>query len=162
MSDDMKWLLQTAVPIDDIDMIVTGPTSGLAVVWCDISDRPDLQTLAERHETENGYSVCQWIYGRKGEKAHIIILRVEMKKPSKTNFHLAFSPRKWSMPLHLIAQTGKLWIVPGPPPAHLVGTQWMNSGEFTQKVVAHSGKGVVIELDYNLRNELSRELSLWQ
>jgi len=46
----------------------------------------------------------------------------------------AFKVERYIEQLSLFAQFGKIWVVPGPPPAHLVGTQEMDMQEFIDKV----------------------------
>jgi hypothetical protein len=92
----------------------------------------------------------------------LIGLRVEMRQPTRTVFHLVMKVQQYLDQLTLISNTGKIWIVPGPPPAHLVGTQEMTATDFMQKVVAFSGQGVMIELDPTLIAELKHQLDEWK
>jgi hypothetical protein len=75
---------------------------------------------------------------------------------------LAFKVERYREQLSLFAQFGKIWVVPGPPPAHLVGTQEMNMQEFTDKVVNFAGQGIVIELEPKLVTELRELLNEWK
>src|SRR5260370_16817920 len=121
--EDLELALRSALPIDDIDRIIISPGDGIAVVWVDIQERPDLATLAARHGQEEGFCICTLFYGNHGKRSMIIGLRVEMRQPTRTIFHLAFKVERYIDQLSLFAQFGKIWVVPGPPPVHLTGTQ---------------------------------------
>jgi hypothetical protein len=92
----------------------------------------------------------------------LIGLRVAMKRPTQTVFTLIFKVEKFAEQLSTIARYGKLWVVPGPPPAHLVGTQEMDTRTFTEKVVNVAGQGVLIELESHLVEELRTQLDEWK
>ncbi len=85
-----------------------------------------------------------------------------MRQPTRTVFHLALKVQPYLDQLTLISQAGKIWIVPGPPPAHLVGTQAMTMADFMERVIAFSGPGVMIELDPSLIAELKHQLDEWK
>ena len=161
--EDIRLMLLAAVPFDAVDRLMMSRTDGLTVVWVNISERPDLQMLADRHaQGESGYSICTWFYGNLGKQNMIVGLRIEMRQPTRTVFHLAFKVAHYIDQLTLVGQTGKIWVVPGPPPTHLVGTQAMTMTDFMQKVVAFSGQGVMIELDLSLIAELKHQLEEWK
>jgi hypothetical protein len=159
---DLGLLLRSALPIDDIDQLLTPPDDGFSIIWIDISERPDLAALAERSMQEPGYAVCTWFYGNPGKRTMLIGLRVAMKQPTQTVFTLVFKVEKFVEQLSTIARYGKFWIVPGPPPAHLVGTQEMDAQTFTEKVVNFAGQGVFIELEAHLVEELRTQLDEWK
>lgn len=161
--EDVALMLRSAVPVDDVDRLMMSSTDGLTIVWLDISERPDLKVLADRHaDGEQGYCIFTWFYGNAGKSNMVVGLRVEMRQPTRTVFHLAFKVAQYIDQLTLLSQAGKLWIVPGPPPAHLVGTQEMTAQDFMQKVVAFSGKGILIELEPHLVAELHIQLEEWK
>ena len=60
------------------------------------------------------------------------------------------------------AQFGKIWVVPGPPPAHLTGTQEMDIQTFIEKVVNFAGQGIMIELEPKLTADLRSLLDDWK
>jgi hypothetical protein len=128
----------------------------------DISERPDLTALAERSVQEPGYAVCTWFYGNLGKRTLLIGLRVAMKRPTNTVFVLVFKVERFVEQLSTIARDRKLWIVPGAPPAHLVGTQEMDARTFTEKVVSVASQGVLIELESHLVEELRTQLDEWK
>jgi hypothetical protein len=64
--------------------------------------------------------------------------------------------------LSLIARYGKLWVVPGPPQAHLVGTQEMDVHLFLRNMVKYSGQGVLIELESPLVTAVRAQLDEWK
>jgi len=51
--EDLALALKSALPIDDIDRLIIDPADGIAIVWVDIQERPDLATLAARHGQED-------------------------------------------------------------------------------------------------------------
>jgi hypothetical protein len=159
---DLGLLLRSALPIDDIDQLLTPPDDGFSIIWVDISERPDLAALAERSVQEPGYAVCTWFYGNPGKRTLLIGLRVAMKQPTQTVFTLVFKVERYVEQLSTIARYGKFWIVPGPPPAHLVGTQEMDAQTFTEKVVNVAGQGLLIELEPDLVAELQAQLAEWK
>ena len=77
-------------------------------------------------------------------------------------FTLVFKVERFVEQLSTIARYRKLWIVPGPPPTHLVGTQEMDAQTFTEKVVNVAGQGVLIELESHLVEELRTQLDEWK
>ena len=160
--EDLELALKSALPIDDIDRLIIDPTDGITIVWVDIQERPDLATLAARHGQEEGFCICTLFYGNPGKRSMIIGLRVEMRQPTRTVFHLAFKVERYIDQLSLFAQFGKIWVVPGPPPAHLTGTQEMDILTFIDKVVSFAGNGVVIELEPDLVTELRKLLDQWK
>jgi len=92
----------------------------------------------------------------------LVGLRVAMKQPTQTVFTLVFKVERYVEQLSTIARYGKLWIMPGPPPTHLVGTQEMDAQTFLTKVVNYSGQGVLIELESHLVTELRTQLDEWK
>ena len=92
----------------------------------------------------------------------LIGLRVAMKRPTNTVFVLVFKLERFVEQLSTIARYRKLWIVPGPPPTHLVGTQEMDAQTFIEKVVNVADQGVLIELESHLVEELRTQLDEWK
>ncbi|GHO63776.1 hypothetical protein KSC_026680 [Ktedonobacter sp. SOSP1-52] len=160
--EDLTLMLRSAIPVDDVDILMLSPGNGIAVIWLNLSERPDVKTLLDRHAEEGGYAICTWFYGNLGKHNMLVGLRVEMREPTRSVFHLAFKVKDHQEPLSLIAQAGKLWCVPGPPPAHLVGTMEMTVHDFVQKVVNYSGQGMMIELQPHLIAELQQHLDEWK
>jgi len=160
--DDLALLLKAALPIDNIDRVLFDTDDGMVLVWVDIQDRPDVATLAARHGEEEGDCTCTLFSGNHNKRTMILGLRIEMRKPTQTVFHLAFKVERSIKQLSLLAQFGKLWIVPGPPPAHLTGTQAMSLQEFIEKVMHFAGQGITIELEPKLVADLSALLDEWK
>lgn len=160
--EDLALMLRSAIPVDDVDRLMLGPGDGIAVIWLDLSDRPDIKALIDRHAEEGGYAICTWFYGNPGKHNMLVGLRIEMREPTRSAFHLAFKVKDYQEQLSLIAQAGKLWCVPGPPPAHLTGAIEMTVHDFVQKVVNFSGQGMMIELQPHLITELQQKLSEWK
>ena len=64
-ADEIALLLKSAIPIDDIDEVLS-PDLSFAVIWIDISERPDLQVLTEKYTLTDGFSICTWFYANPG------------------------------------------------------------------------------------------------
>jgi len=152
-------MLKSAIPLDAIHLV---RHNGISVIWLDISERPDFSVVAARHEQESGYASCTWFYVVHGKQNITVGLRIEMRQPTRTVFHLAFKLERYFTQLSTIAKYGKLWMVPGPPPAYLVRTQIMDVPTFLQTVVNYSGQGILIELEPPLVKDLQAQLEMWK
>jgi hypothetical protein len=159
---DLGVMLRSALSIDDIDQLRLSRSDEISVIWVDISERPDLAVLATRSTQEAGDAVCTWFSGNPGKRNMIVGLRVALSPPTNTVFVLAFQVERFAGQLSTIARYGKLWVVPGPPQAHLVGTQQMDAHTFLTQVVNYSGQGVLIELASHLVTELRTQLDEWK
>jgi len=160
--DEIALLFKSAVPIDDIDELRAGPNDAFSIIWIDIQDRPDLQVLATKETQPAGYTLCTWIYAGPGHRNMRIGLRVEMRQSSRSVIILDFKVAQYLEQLKTIARYGKLWIIPGPIPAYLVGAQPMTANDFIKKVVNVAGQGLFIELEERLVDELRLQLQEWQ
>ena len=160
--EDLTLALRSALPINAIDQLILGPTDGLAIVWVDIQERPDLAVLANRLEQEDGQCICTWLYANVGQRDMIIGLRIVMCRPTRSVFHLAFKVERYIDQLLFFAQTGKIWVVPGLPPAHLVGMQGIDMQVFIDKVVDFAGQGLVVELKPDVVADLRHLLDEWK
>lgn len=159
---DLGLMLRSALSIDDIDQLRLPRSGGINVMWVDISERPDLAALAARSTQAAGDAVCSWIYGNPGKRNMIVGLRVALSPPPHTVFVLTFQAERFAGQLLTIARYGKLWVVPGPPQAHLVGTQEMDAQTFLTHVVKYSGQGVLIELESHLVTAVRTQLAEWK
>ncbi|MFL5626338.1 MAG: hypothetical protein ACJ788_12170 [Ktedonobacteraceae bacterium] len=159
---DLGLLLRSALSIDDIDQLLMPHGDGISIIWVDISERPDLAALAERSAQEPGYAVCTWFYVHPGKRNMLVGLRIAMRQPTRAVLVLTFKVEKFIEQLSTMSRYGKLWIVPGPPPAHLVGTQEMDAQAFTEKVINFAGQGLFIELEPHLVAELQAQLAEWK
>ncbi len=159
---DLGVMLRSALSIDDIDQLRLSRSDGISVIWVDISERPDLAALATRSTHEAGDAVCTWFFGNPGKRNMIVGLRVALSPPTNTVFVLAFQVERFAGHLSIIARYGKLWVVPGPPQAHLIGTQQMDAHTFLTHVVNYSGQGVLIELESHLVTALRTQFDEWK
>ncbi len=159
--EEITLLLKSALPIDDVDQVLS-PGLDFAVVWIDISERPDLRVLAEQDTLADGYSLCTFFYANPGKRTMRLGLRIEMREPMRFVLPLVFKVNDYIDQLTTISREGNLWIVPGPPPAHLVGTTEMNALTFLKQVAAYSGQGLFITLQDHLIVELRKRLAEWK
>jgi hypothetical protein len=160
--DDLGLLLKAALPIDNIDRVLFDQHDGMMLVWVDMQERPDVALLAVRHGEQEGDCTCTLFSGNHNKRNMILGLRIEMLQPTRTTFHLAFKVERYLGQLSLLAQFGKIWIVPGPPPAHLTGTQEMDLQTFIEKVMHFAGQGITIELEPKLVIDLKALLDEWK
>jgi hypothetical protein len=77
--NDVHMLVRSAVPIDDVDELHTGPYTGFPVIWINTEERPDLTILSSQTALEDGYYICSWFYTNPEESNMQIGLRIEMK-----------------------------------------------------------------------------------
>lgn len=158
---EIALLLKAAIPIDDVDQMLA-PDLNFAIIWIDISERPDLQVLAEQDTLADGYSLCTYFYANPGKRNMRLGLRVEMRQPVRFVLPLVFKVASYVEQLTTISLDGNLWIVPGPRPDHLVGSIDMNPATFIEKVVAYSGQGLFITLEDHMIVELRTRLAEWK
>jgi hypothetical protein len=64
--EEIALLLKSAIPIDDVDQLLA-PDLSFAVIWIDISERPDLQVLAEKDTLADGFSIITFFYANPGK-----------------------------------------------------------------------------------------------
>lgn len=159
--EEIALLLKTAIPIDDVDQMLS-PVLSFAVIWIDISERPDLQVLARQEPLENGYSICTWFYANPGKRNMRMGLRVEMRQPVHFVLPLVFKVSEYIDQLTTISEHGNFWVVPGPPLGHLVGSTEMTAARFMEQVVAYSGLGLFLTLQDDLVAELRERLAEWK
>lgn len=153
----VKLMLESALPIDAIDQITMLPGKTLLLVWVDIQDRPDLSDLAELHGQGPGTFLMTWFAANPGARNMIIGLRVEMEA-THVVFHLAFQVERYLPELEILAESGLLWVVPGPPNENLTGTRVMN----TREMRAMGEKGVQFELGPDMQAVLRGQLAIWK
>jgi hypothetical protein len=156
--EEIALLLKTAIPIDDVDQMLS-PGLNFAIVWVDISDRPDLQALSQEEPLEEGYSICTWFYDNPWRHNMRIGLHIEMRQPVRFVLPLVFQMSRYIDQLTTISQEGNLWIVPGPPPAHLTGSSEMDLAAIMGNIVAYSGQGLFITLQDHMVVELRERLA---
>ncbi len=159
--EEIALLLKAALPIDDVDQMLS-PDLSFAIIWIDISERPDLAVLAEQETLADGYSICTFFYVNPGKRNMRLGLRVEMRQPVRFVLSLVFKVSEYFDQLTTISQQGNFWIVPGPPPTHLVGSTEIGSEVFLEQVVANSGQGLFITLQDHLVEELRNRLAEWK
>jgi len=153
----VKLMLDSALPIDDIDQITMLPGRTLILVWVDVQDRPDLSDLAALHGQGKGTFLMTWFVANPGARNMIIGLRIEMEATSVV-FHLAFRVERYLPELEILAESGQLWVVPGPPNESVTGTRVMN----TREMLAIGEKGVQFELGPDMRAVLRGQLTIWK
>lgn len=155
-------LLDTALDIDDIDQVRLSPSNEISIIWVDISERPDLTVLRDHSVQAVGDVGGTWFVQHPGERNMIIGVRITLSQPTPAAFVLTFEVERLAGHLAMIAKYGKLWIVPGPPHGHQVGTQEMDAHIFLTHVVNASGQGVLMKLEAHLVTELRTLLDEWK
>src|SRR5712692_6563763 len=155
---EIALLLRSAIPIHDMDQMLA-PDLSFAIIWIDISERPDLQVLTEQDTLTDGFSLCTYFYENPGKRNMRMGLRVEMRQPVHFVLPLVFKVSEYVEQLTTISLDGNFWIVPGPRPDHLVGSTGMNPATFIEKVVASSGQGLFLTLEDHMVGELRERLA---
>jgi hypothetical protein len=161
--EEIRLLLSSALPIDNVDQFLF-PGLNIAIIWVDLSDRPDLMILAE-HNTinEDGYSICSYFYTNPGRRNMQIGLRVEMRQPVRFVFPLVFQVARNFEQLTTISLDGSFWVLPGP---RLDSFQKMLKGRdiqgFINRVSSVCGQGLFITLEEHLVIELRKQLAAWK
>lgn len=153
----VKLMLESALPIDDVDQVML-PDVSIVLVWVDIQDRPDLADLAALHGESGGMVLLTWFAAHPAERRMQIGLRIEMRAATRVVFHLAFKVERYRERLSTLARYGQLWIVPGPPPAGLTGTRLMDM----RGLAAVASRGVSIELEPSMKTALYEQLVTWK
>ena len=151
--------LRSALSIDDIDHLHVPPNDGISIIWVDISERPDLEVLTVRRVQKPNDVESIWFFENPCRRNMFVGLQVALKQPAAIVFVLAFQVERLVGHLSMIAKYGKLWIVPGPPHAHLVGTQAMNAHT---GIIPVSGQGVLIKLEAHQVTYLRARLDEWK
>jgi hypothetical protein len=153
----VRLMFESALPIDDIDQMTMLPGKTRILVWVDMQDRPDLSDLAALHGQGPGTFLMTWFAANPGVRNMIIGLRVEMEA-TRVVLHLAFQVKRYLPELEILAESGLLWVVPGPPNPMLSGTGFLNMREMR----ALGEKGVQFELGPDMRAVLAGQLAIWK
>lgn len=159
--EEVALLLTSAIPIDDVDQMLA-PGLSFAIIWVNISERPDLQALAEKEGLAEGFSIVTFFYANPGKRDMRLGMRVEMRQPVRFVLPLVFSVSKYIEQLTTISRDGNFWIVPGPPPVHLTGSRKIPAADILHQIVAYSGQGLFITLQDHLAAELRERLAEWK
>ncbi|GER90582.1 hypothetical protein KDW_47440 [Dictyobacter vulcani] len=154
-------LRRLALPIDEISQMNLQQQI-FAVVWVDISDRPDLAILASTEQGEESEALCTWWYAHPGKDTMQIGLRIEVQQPAHMIIQLAFKVSQYREELELLARHGKLWIVPGPPPIKVSGVVELDQRTFLTRVLDTNGQGLFVGLPEQLIQELRTQLAEWK
>jgi hypothetical protein len=152
-----RLMLESALPIDDVDQITMLPGRTLILVWVDVQDRPDLADLAALQGGGPSTFLMTWFAAAPGKRNMIIGLRVEMEATSVV-FHLAFKVERYLPELEILVESGLLWVVPGPPNPVLPGIGVRNAREMQ----AIGEKGVQFELGPDMQAVLRNQLTVWK
>jgi hypothetical protein len=161
--EELLFLFKTALPIQGIDQLLY-PGASTILVWVDLSDRPDLQILAEQGElNRDKLFICTWFYVLHSMPDMGIGLRVKMHESPHLTLSLVF-PLKYDFDsLMTLGAEGNIWILPGPRPNDLgdmlVGD---DAAGFLEKVVERCGQGLYVTLAPDLVEELRRQLAGWK
>ncbi len=160
MNEEMtvKLMFESALPIDAIDQVTILPGKTLILVWVDVQERPDLADLAARQGGGPGTFLMTWFAAAPGERNMVIGLRVEMEAATRVVFHLALKVERYLPELEILAQSGQIWVVPGPPPVHMADSEVMTLRE----MLVLGEKGVQFELGPEMQAVLRGQLSLWK
>ena len=99
-----ELMLRTAIPINDIHQLFSGPQECIVILWLDCSAFPDLEGLTACHEHTRGAAICTWFYLNPSRQNMTVGLRVEMQQPIRSVLHLAFKVARYANELASIAR----------------------------------------------------------
>ncbi|SRR5258708_2492589 len=108
-AEEIALLLKSAIPIDDMDQMLS-PDLSFAIIWIDISERPDLQVLAEKDTLAGGFSIVTFFYANPGRRNMCIGMRVETRQPVRFVLPLVFKVSDYVDQLTTISQNGNFWV----------------------------------------------------
>ena len=139
-------------------------TTALPLVWVDLSDRPDLQILAEQSDlNQDKLFICTWFYVMPATPMMGIGLRIKMHSPPHLSFSLVFPLKYDYEQLVTLSQEGSLWVLPGLAPENLQDMLVENDvGGFFERVAASSGQGLFVTLAPDLIEDLRKQLAGWE
>lgn len=158
----LEVMLRSTLRIDDIDQLRLSRSEGISVIWVDISERPDLAALAVKSAHASSDAEYTWFYGNPGTRKMLLGLRIAMKGPTTAVFTLVFPLERFVGHLLTLAKYGKLWIVPGPPLPHVVGTGGLDVQTFLTHVARYAGQGLLLELESPLVTAWWVQLDAWK
>lgn len=86
-------------------------------VWCDLADRPDVRACIRVHARggEGDAELTWMVLDLQDPPASQFLLRVQALRPVRATFTLAIPVNEWSRLLKILARTGVLTVLPGPP-----------------------------------------------
>ncbi|SRR5579884_462266 len=90
-----------------------------ALLWVDMTKRPELKDLARRHQTDgDGESVFTWVLTQDPTTGiAYFILHVKMLRPVRVSFRIRFPMPDEEAVIEAIAHSGRVLLLEGPAPA---------------------------------------------
>jgi hypothetical protein len=89
-----------------------------AIVWVDMTKRPELTDLARLHRTEGeGEAVYTWVLTQDPPTGIVyLILHVNMRRPVRVAFRIRFAMPDEELVIEAIVQNGRIVVLEGPAP----------------------------------------------
>ena len=161
--EELLLLFTTALPIINIDQFLY-PGASTPLIWVNLSDRPDLQVLAEQGDlNQDKLFICTWFYVMPGTDMMGIGLRIKMHSPPHLSLSLVFPLKHDYEQLITLSQEGSLWVLPGPAPEDLQDMLVENDvGGFFERVSTRCGQGLFVTLAPDLVEDLRKQLAGWE
>ena len=110
---------KVALHVQHIDFLSSG-SDAIALIWIDLSERPDLIQMAQGHLGEQGMASCSWHAPNLSLRDAHIYFRLQARTPTQSVLILGFNLATYHMQLSRIARDRFLWVMSGPRPDYIV------------------------------------------
>ena len=160
--EELLLLFTTALPINSMSEILY-PGASTVLVWVDLTDRSDLEILAVQGDlNKDKLFICTWFYVMPSTPLMGVGLRIKMHESPHISLSLVFPLEHYYDQLVTMSAEGSLWILPEPAPLNLASMLVGNDvAGFFERVAAHCGQGLFVELSPDLIEELRKQLASW-
>ncbi|HEU5375448.1 MAG TPA: hypothetical protein VFV38_08420 [Ktedonobacteraceae bacterium] len=126
----------------------------MAFVWVDIAQVPEFLDIARMHQTDGGGdSLYTWGFIDEDKLECYFVLHVQMLTPVQAQFYLPISVRKWSQLIDVISQTGRITLLPGPPPPWRETMTLLSGQDFMERIM-QAGREVSLIMSEETKQEL--------
>lgn len=156
--EDMRKI---ALPVQHIDCLGSG-ADAVAIIWIDLSERPDLVQVAQGHLGERGIAECTWYAPDLAQRNAHLYFRLQAQQPTQNVLILGLDLATYHTQLSRIARDRFLWIMGGPRPDYLVEEYANDPADLSERLTTARGQGITLGLHPTLAQELEALLLTWQ
>lgn len=154
----LKTYLEGSLRLQDSLIMATHPLKGImslgqhllktqpmpfpmVFVWVDITNLPEYLDIARVHQTEGGGdSIYTWGFINEDKLECYFVLYVQMLTPVQAEFYLPIYVREWSQLIDVISQTGRITLLPGPPPPWRETMTQLSPQDFMERIMQAGGE----------------------